>query len=385
MAEEISELRLIDHHVHSVLPGPIGRADFELLCTESDQPAPPGTSQLDSQLGFAIRRWCSQALGLDQGTPSAEDYLACRNSLSGGSAARLLLRAAACSHLLVDTGFTAPGSLTLDELGELSGAQVREVVRLEAVAEQVALAGPAAADFAARFAEALWQRSAAAIAVKSIMAYRAGLDFDPARPAAHEVTEAAGRWLGAVAGTGEARLTDPVLLRHALWTGIDRGLPVQLHTGFGDPDLRLHRSDPALVSDFLALTRHAGTPVVLLHCYPYHRQAGYLAQAYPHVYFDVGLALNYTGARAAAIVAEALELAPFGKLLYSSDAYGLPELVYLGALLWRRAVTEVLGGWVADRHWTEPDAIRVASMIGRANAERLYRLPPDRQGLSTRQ
>jgi uncharacterized protein len=384
LAEEINELRLIDHHVHSVLPGPVGQARFELLCTESDRPAPAGVSQLDSQLGFAIRRWCGQALGLDPGAVSAQDYLAHRNSLPGGHAARLLLRAAGCSHLLVDTGFTAPGSLTLDQLADVSGAEVAEVVRLEAVAEQVALTVPAATDFAARFAEALWQRSATAIAVKSIIAYRSGLDFDPARPADREVTEAAGRWLAAVADTGEARLTDQVLLRHVLWTGVDRGLPVQLHTGFGDPDLRLHRADPALATDFLALTSDTGTPVVLLHCYPYHRQAGYLAQAYAHVYFDIGLALNYTGARAAAIVAEALELAPFGKLLYSSDAYGLPELVCLGAVLWRHAITEVLGGWVADGHWTEPDASRVASMIGRANAARLYRLPPRPRGAATR-
>ena len=47
---------------------------------------------------------------------------------------------------------------------------------------------------------------------------------------------------------------------------------------------------------------------MLLHCYPFHRHAGALAQIFPHVYFDVGLALHYTGARAGAIVAEALEL-----------------------------------------------------------------------------
>ena len=36
-------------------------------------------------------------------------------------------------------------------------------------------------------------------------------------------------------------LTDPCLLRHLLWTAVDvareRGLPVQFHAGFGDPDL----------------------------------------------------------------------------------------------------------------------------------------------------
>ncbi len=61
-------------------------------------------------------------------------------------------------------------------------------------------------------------------------------------------------------------------------------------------------------------------------------------------------------------------------MLYSSDAYGLPELHFLGALLWRRATARVLGDWVAAGDWTEADAIRVATMIASGNAARVYRL-----------
>jgi uncharacterized protein len=114
--------------------------------------------------------------------------------------------------------------------------------------------------------------------------------------------------------------------------------------------------------------------VMLLHCYPFHRQAGYLAQAYPHVYLDVGLAVNHVGARAAAVVGESMELAPFGKLLFSSDAWGPAELHYLGALLWRRATGTVLRQWVEAGDWSPDDAVRVAAMIGSGNARRVYRL-----------
>ena len=44
---------------------------------------------------------------------------------------------------------------------------------------------------------------------------------------------------------------------------------------------------------------------------------------------------------------ETLELVPFGKLLFSSDAYGLAELYLLGALLFRRSMATVLGELVA--------------------------------------
>jgi predicted TIM-barrel fold metal-dependent hydrolase len=372
LATVIEELQLTDQHVHLVVPGPLTRPEFERFLTESDQPAPAGSTEFDSQLGFALRRWCAPVIRLDPAVASPDAYLECRNSLPGTGPSGAFLSAAGCGRMLVDTGYTAPGSVSLTELADLSGAGVSEVVRLESVAEELASAGCTAAGFAASYDELLGQRSADAVAVKSIIAYRFGLDFDPLRPGRREVTAAAGRWLRAAEQPGTVRLTDPVLLRAVLWAGVKRGLPIQVHTGFGDPDLDLRRADPLLARQFLAATAGAGVPVVLLHCYPFHRQAGFLAQAYPHVYLDLGLAMNYTGARAAAVLAETLELAPFAKVLYSSDAYGLPELVYLGARLWRNAMTEVLGGWVADGHWTEPDAIRVATMIGAGNAARLY-------------
>jgi len=61
-------------------------------------------------------------------------------------------------------------------------------------------------------------------------------------------------------------------------------------------------------------------------------------------------------------------------VLFSSDAWGPPELHYLGALLWRRATTAVLGQWVAAGDWALADAIRVAEMTGAQNAGRVYGL-----------
>ncbi|MGH3933791.1 MAG: amidohydrolase family protein, partial [Pseudonocardiaceae bacterium] len=155
---------------------------------------------------------------------------------------------------------------------------------------------------------------------------------------------------------------------------IDRGLPLQFHVGYGDPDLTLHRCDPSLMTEFLRRVQDRQVPMMLLHCYPYHRTAGYLAHVFPHVYFDVGLAVNYTGARSRAIVAESLEVAQFGKVLFSSDAWGPAELHYLGAVLWRRAMAGVLGEWVESGEWSGADAVRIAQMVGAGNAKRVYRL-----------
>ncbi|GAA4723533.1 amidohydrolase [Phytohabitans rumicis] len=354
---------LVDHHVHGALRRDLTRAEFESSITESDRPVPAWISTFDSSLGFAVRRWCAPVLDLPPyADPSA--YVERRRELGAAEVNRRFLGGAGVARFLVETGFR--GEELLDPAGMAAAARAKadEVVRLETVAEE--LAGVAAADFAPRYAERLAERAGTAVGLKTVVAYRHGLDFDPARPSAREVTAAAGDWLRA----GGGRLTDPVLLRHVIWAGVDSRLPLQVHTGFGDPDLRLHRADPLLLTGFLEQVEPTGVPVLLLHCYPYHRQAAYLAHAYPHVHFDVGLALNYVGAAASTVLAEALELAPYAKVLYSSDAWGPAELHYLGALLWRRAMSAVARAWA----WPAGEAARVAEMMGSGNARRVYRL-----------
>ena len=103
-------------------------------------------------------------------------------------------------------------------------------------------------------------------------------------------------------------------------------------------------------------------------------EAGYLAQVFPHVYVDAGLATHNLGARAPALLAEALELAPFGKFLYSSDAFGLPELYYLGAALFRSALSAFLRSGLEEDLFTERTAARLARMLGADNAKRAYQL-----------
>ncbi|MGH3779965.1 MAG: amidohydrolase family protein [Pseudonocardiaceae bacterium] len=368
----VDALRLVDHHVHGAMVGDVEGAEFEAGFSESPWAPPEGTTHLDSQLGFAVRRWCASVLDLPSHTDAAE-YLARRRQLGAKEATRRLLAASGVGRFLVETGYRADQTLGPAEMAAVSGATASEIVRLESVAEEVAAGGVTAAEFADRFASTLDERARNAVGLKSVIAYRYGLDFDPEPPNLIEVGRAAGKWLRR-RETGAARLTDPVLLRHLLWTGVERGLPLQFHVGYGDPDLTLHRCDPSLLTDFLRLIQDRQVPVMLLHGYPYHRTAGYLAHVFPHVYHDVGLAVNYTGARSRAVVAESLEVAPFGKVLFSSDAWGPAELHYLGAVLWRRAMASVLGEWVESGEWSSADAVRVAKMVGADNAKRVYRL-----------
>ncbi|GAA2757014.1 amidohydrolase family protein [Actinopolymorpha rutila] len=388
----LGDLPLVDAHCHPVFvgsPGSAGsagsvdRGEFERMLGEADRPAPVGVSYADSLLGAAVRRWCAPPLGLPAGAP-LDRYLDRRADLGPVEVARRLLGAAGLSYLLVDTGIGGADGADSDwwsvqGLASAADAVGREVVRLESVAEGLADSGVAAADFADAYVDALAKATRNAAAVKSILGYRHGFDVDPRRPSRAEVTVAARDWLrrrqeagAAQSIASRARLSDEALLRFVLWSGVDRGLPVQLHTGFGDRDLRLPSVNPALLQPMVEAVEAVGTPLVLLHCYPYQREAGWLAAVYPHVYVDVGLTVGQVGAQAGAVLAEFCELAPFGKLMFSTDAYRLAERYLVGAAQFRHSFGRLLRDWWRDGDLTARDVERVAVMVGADNARRLY-------------
>lgn len=370
----LTDIPLLDHHCHGVTTERLERAAFEDLITESDWAAPEGTTQFDSQLGFAIRRYCAPVLGLEPFATS-DAYLARRSEL-GAEASERLLRATGISTYFIEVGHRGDEILDPAGMAAAGAARALEVVRLEQLAEELALDGCRAADFRDAFARVLDERLTRAVGVKSIAAYRIGLDFAPGRPADRDVDEAVDGWLHRHAAGAAVRLDDPVVIRHLLWEAVDRACAIQFHIGYGDADVDLHRCNPLLLTEFLRQTRESGARVLLLHCYPFHREAGYLSQVFPHVYFDVGLAINYTGSRSDEVIAETLELAPFHKILFSTDAFGAAELYYLGALLFRRGLARALDLFANRDDWPLAERRRIAELISWRNAHRAYRLDP---------
>jgi uncharacterized protein len=364
LADHIAAVPLIDQHMHGCWLAAGDRQRFENGLNEANtEPLADFDSGFDTQLGFAVRAHCASLLGLPKHA-DPQEYWQRRSRLTESELARIFLRAAGVSDWLVDTGY-AEGVADVAQVAELSASRAHDVVRLEQVAEQAA---HAAGDYASAFEEILHRRVATAVATKSILAYRGGFDGDLTEPSAAEVATAAARWRD----NGGTRLADRVLLRFGLHQALRVGKPLQIHVGFGDRDCDLHKANPLHLLDFLR--RSGDTPVVLLHCYPYEREAGYLAQAFNNVYLDGGLSVNHLGARAPAFIARLLELAPFRKIVYSSDGFGPAELHYLGTTLWRNGIHRVLSGFVDDGDWSAADAMRVVDLIARDNAARVYRL-----------
>jgi predicted TIM-barrel fold metal-dependent hydrolase len=349
LVEHLGSVGLVDHHVHGWFTEPGDRTAFEEALNEGA--TGPVSSGFDLPIGVAVRRWCAPLLGLPT-LATADEYWEARSATPYDELVRTFLTAAGVDHWVVDTGLT-PGLVTDPEPRS-------EVIRLELLMEQVLAEDDVVGAFRERLGRAV---ASGTVGAKTIAAYRCGLDIDWSRPDDIDVA--------ARARAAGARVVDPVLVAFGAHEAAALGLPLQVHTGFGDRDLDLSTANPLHLTP---LIRAVSNPLLLLHCYPYHRQAGYLAQAFEHVFFDVGLAINHLGARSVQLVAEAMDLAPFGKQLYSSDAYGLPELHFLGSVLWRRAMGEVVGGWVRRGDWSIDDAIRVVDLIGRDNAARVYDL-----------
>jgi uncharacterized protein len=236
------------------------------------------------------------------------------------------------------------------ELGDLAGCTARPVMRIERVAEEE-LSDPL--DHVR--AEVAAARGRGFVALKTIAAYRGGLDLD-ALPVARRRDRLEG-----------PRVRDVLLAALEANEGTGRPLPVQVHTGFGDEDLFLPAANPGYLKPLVE--RFRDTPFVVLHCYPYVREAGWLAHVYGNVWFDLSLTIPHVS-RPADAVREALELAPVSKLLYASDAARTPELYFLAARWWREALAEVLAESLPP-----DEAEEAGRAILRENALALYELP----------
>jgi predicted TIM-barrel fold metal-dependent hydrolase len=256
--------------------------------------------------------------------PDERAVFAARLGYAPEEYASRLLRATGTELLFLDDGFPPEGDgYGWQAMGELAGCCTRPILRIESRTRPEVDAAAA--------------RANGFVALKTIAAYRGGLRLGPDHPL----------W---------------GVLRANERTGAP--LPVQVHCGFGDSDLLLPHADPSWLKP--VFETFPDTAFVLLHCYPFVREAGWLAHVYANVYVDLSLTIPYV-ARPAEHLREALELTPVSKLLYASDAARAPELYFLASRWWREALAEVLPELLTAEH--APDAGRA---ILRENALRLY-------------
>ena len=374
-ARDLAELTVVDGHCHPLLAASetLSRDRFVDLFSE----ARPGTMRAHVEQAGYLRRALSAYADRLRCDASVDAALERRRVVGAGGLGALLAQSRVAA-LLVDTGYPAVGAMPLDEMARALPCAIHEVFRIETCAERLIAQGWPFEKFRRAFEDEVSAAGERCVAFKTIVAYRSGLAVTP-----WPIDTILKSYETAVkrATAGIVRLTEKPLLDTLVLAAlpIARRLrrPLQVHTGFGDPDIDLPTANPTLLRPLLENPDHADVTIVLLHmAYPYVREAAFMTAAWPQVYLDLSLALPFLGAGAVAPLTEILSLAPASKLLYGSDLAALPELFALSADWARAALGEALDGLVTRGDLEARAAREVAAMILADNARGLYRLPP---------
>jgi predicted TIM-barrel fold metal-dependent hydrolase len=372
---DLQGIPLIDHHAH-----PLRRdqtvangAAFRRFFSESTDPRM--AAHLNTTV-FYLRALRDLAALLEC-EATEEALLQARAATDPRTHIRRCFEACNIRMLLIDSGFQSAENVGIGEMATLTGLPVGHILRVETYVE--ALIGET--NSLADLEQALRKRVADArahgiVGLKSIAAYRGGLEIQPrTRAEAQRGFDAVrDEWLQ----HGHVRLSQRPLLEYVVYAALEEAarisLPVQFHVAFGDDDADLRLANPLHLRPILQDPRLQDAPIVLLHCYPYVREAGYLANLYAQVYVDVSLSVPLTGAGCRSRFMEALELAPVTKVLFATDAHSIPELFYVGALHGRRGLAGCLQQLVADDYLTEAQAEWTARRVLHQNAQELYTL-----------
>jgi hypothetical protein len=296
--------------------------------------------------------------------------------------ARGLVAAANIQCLLLDEGYPPPDeAYSTGEMASMLGVTVRPMLRIETLVQDLLVRHGTLSDVVDAFDQTLSSlRERGYVALKSIAAYRTGLQIDP--PSQPDVARAFGEARDVAVRQGTVRiawkpLNDFFVLR-GLYIAAETGLPVQFHTGYGDPDLDLRLANPLHLRSLFEAPALQDVPIVLLHeSYPFTAEAAFLAASYPNAYVDIAYSLPPLDLlelnRVTALV---LGSAPASKVMVSSDGTRIPEHYWLGAVRARSAVQTVLGEMVATGEIDTDDAESLGRMVLNENALRLYGLTP---------
>jgi uncharacterized protein len=390
------DIPIIDNHAHPMLPPeaaakePFARYFTEGHDAELISNHVPHTlfyrHALRELAGFLGCEATEEAVVAARAARPFEEYL------------RSLLADVGVEAVLLDDGYPRTGALTVAETARAGGVRARRVLRIERLLEDLIPSATSLLALGDAFVRELHTARPSLAAIKSIIAYRCGLMVEPPSnragvEAAEQALEEVQRsWSGEPGRLASKPLLDHLLAVAASWAW-QHGIPLHLHTGFGDRDVDLRLANPLHLrplleervlspaespSDQIRLAIEQRVirgpvhtlrgPVVLLHAgYPYVREAAYMASVYPNVYVDISEAAPLlAGPGLTRVLEELLALAPVTKILYGSDAWGIPEWFWLAARAVRSSLAEALA-WLpeSEQQWA-------ARRILRDNAAELH-------------
>ena len=375
MTLDLDAIPIVDNHCHSLLRRqPPDDDAFRNHLTESTFPE-IARDHIPTSLAY---HWAIREMAvLLECEPTPDAVHAARRDRGVEWLTREVVERGRFKTWLIDTGYGADTTYSLDELRGLAPCRIEEVLRLEPLIEKLILESETFDGFLDAYRASLaGLRDRGIVGMKSVIAYRSGLHIREVERGdaadAYRTARAAGQ------RDGRLRIESKPLLDFLIVIAVEesasQGVPIQFHTGLGDPDLDLTLVDPAALRILFA-DRFRAAPIVLLHTgYPYIRSLAYLAAMFPNVYADMGETILFAPGEATEIYRELIGLAPASKLLFSTDASLVPELYWIGARIGRRALGRVLDEHIADGAIDESTALDWAERMLWRNSEAVYSL-----------
>lgn len=368
----LTSIPIYDHHAYSLFTEERWRQEpLERYFTQN--PSPEMLPFVRDSLFFRRSlRDLAEFFGCE---PSLEALEETRQQHNYPELARWLFAEANISYLLIEDGVVDSNLWTIGECDERLPPVARRVLQLEAELAKLLEFHDSATRLLNAFEGHLRELAPTVAAFKSVVAYRSGLDIG--RHNLVELERAYSELRRSLTPSQTPRITSKPLLDSMLWMALkvasETGKVVQFHTGYGDPTLDMRLANPLGLRTVLEAPELRGLKVVLLHGYPYVREAGYLTSSYPGVYLDLGLTIPAGSVHAMrTALHEATHLAPLSKVLFSTSARHSPEMFWIAARWGRRIVAQVLEQAVYNGDLTNEETEWAAQRILSLNAAELY-------------
>ena len=375
---DLTGIPVVDNHCHPVLLNQqMDAVRFRGYFSEASHPS--FAEQHVSHTVYYL--WMLRQMATFYGCqPIEEDILFARNRLDSDSLIERLLRAANIDTLIFDPAYPLPEECySPQQLGQLGHCRATKMLRLETLMQRLILNYTDFDEVVEHYEmELINARERGCCALKSIVAYRTGLDItewskDEAVASFVEAS-AEGKQRGTLR-IAHKPLID-YLLHIAFQHAAEQELPVQFHTGYGDNDTDMRLGNPLHLRNILERSDYQSMPVVLLHeSYPYTQLAAYLAAVYPNAYLDLSYTIPFVDRlEMVAFTRQALSVAPASTLMYSTDGINIPEMHWAGALRGRSVIGHVLNEMIDADEIDEEQAYLLAQQVLHDTAYTVYRL-----------
>ncbi|MDQ6935545.1 MAG: amidohydrolase [Actinomycetota bacterium] len=362
---------IVDDHAH---PFPLAQEALDLAEISLDVDGRPGASERRHALGPG--RLSTEAIrvrlaGFLDCAPEEVEAAREQAARDWPAYVRRLFADVGVTGMLLDGGSHPLSAGDLARAGAVGGISTWSLFRLESVIDPMLAAGASADEVLAGLDKGIADAAAGgAVGCKTVLAYRTGLavavdvSLADARASVEDTELPVPR---------RAKALRDLAFRRSLAQCAELGLPIQVHTGYGDSEIRLADANPLGLDDVLRTPEAEPAQVVLIHAgYPWHEQVAYLAAVRSSVWAEFSLVNLLNPATSADRLLRLVELAPTDRILTGSDGHGAPETHWQALWVLREAWAEVrqrLGG-VARGAWLDG----AESAILAENARALYRL-----------